>query len=114
MANQMANSLLIDGYLYGINGNDDQSNRAELVCMNFATGKVAWRHRGTGCGSLIAAGKNLIIQAERGELITARVDSKEFHQISSAQVFGSRSWTTPAISNGMIYSRNDIGGPCGH
>ena len=56
----MANSLLLDGALYGIDGNTHGVGKKRLVCTDFATGDILWKQGGFGCGSLTAADGKLI------------------------------------------------------
>ncbi len=118
MANHFNNSVLVDGHLYGFDGNGHAFARggASLVCMELATGKEKWRQGGMGCGSLMVAGKTLIILSDFGELVTAEATTKGFTEIARAQILGggrysSRNpcWTMPVIANGRIYARDAKG-----
>lgn len=107
MRNQMNNSVLVDGYLYGIDGNAGQ--KTKLVCLDVASGKVMWRQDGFGAGSLIAAGKTLLILSEKGELVAADASPKGYKEIARAQALGGRCWTHPVLVNGKVYCRNAAG-----
>ncbi len=50
MQNQFSSCVLIDGHLYGIDGNTHSAT--SLKCMEFASGKVKWAHPWKGMGSL--------------------------------------------------------------
>ncbi len=71
MMNQMNNSLLLDGHLYGISGTTHSRRSGRLVCMELETGEVTWTERGFGIGALTMANGILIIVSDYGELITA-------------------------------------------
>ncbi|MGB8169662.1 MAG: PQQ-binding-like beta-propeller repeat protein [Chthoniobacteraceae bacterium] len=94
------------GYVYGID--DQASNRAPLVCLDFATGAVKWSQRGIG-GALVAADGKLIILSESGELIIADESSSGFRPLSRAQVLPKRCWVQPTFANGRIFCRNNEG-----
>ena len=49
--------MLVNGYLYGF-------NNSILTCLEFATGKVMWRHRSVGKGSLAYADGRLYLLSE--------------------------------------------------
>lgn len=49
--------VLVDGYLYG-------HNDLMLTCLEFATGKVMWRDRSVGKGSVTYADGHLYLQGE--------------------------------------------------
>ncbi len=109
MRNHFNNCVLLRGHLYGIDGNSDRSRNCKVVCMEFATGKVKWEHRGLGCGSLLIADGKLIILSDDGQLVTAEATPEAFRQIDSAQVLTGKCWTVPVLSHGRIYCRNTPG-----
>ena len=104
---QMNAAVLIDGYLYGIDGN--AGSRAVLKCVEFATGKEAWAEPDVGSGGVMAADGKLIVLSERGELIVAPVSATAFKPTARAQVLGGKCWTVPVLANGRIYCRNSAG-----
>jgi outer membrane protein assembly factor BamB len=105
MRNQHNNSVLLDGTLYGFDGDSN----SELKAVDFKTGQVKWSHRSLGKGSLMAADGKLIILSERGELVIADADPGAFRPLTRAQVLGGRCWTQPVLSHGRIYCRNAAG-----
>lgn len=105
--NQFSSSVLIDGYLYGIDG--DTTGERSLKCVELATGKVQWSHEGFGSGALIAAGARLIILSETGELALAEASPAEFKLLASASVLQGKCWTAPTLSNGRVYCRSADG-----
>lgn len=107
LKNQFNSSVLIDGFLYGID--DDENKRASLKCVEWATGKERWREDSIGFGAVMAADGKLIIQTEKGELVIAKADPASFSEISRAQVLSGRCWTTPVLSHGLLYVRNSTG-----
>ena len=107
MRNHFNPCVLIDGHLYGFDGN---TGRATLKCIELATGKVQWEEKSFGgFGALQAIGKKLLIISNQGELIVAEANDGEFTETSRAQVTGPKCWTTPVLANGRIYCRNSRG-----
>ncbi len=104
MQNQFSSCVLIDGHLYGIDGNTHSAT--SLKCMEFASGKVKWAHPWKGMGSLTAAGGKLIVLGEQGELIVAGASPEEFKPSARAKVLGGKCWTVPVLARGRIYCRN--------
>ena len=107
MRNQLNSSVLLNGFLYGFDGNTGP--KADLKCIEFETGNVKWTEAKLGAGGLMAADGKLIIQTDPGELIIAEATPDSFKPISRAQVLGGRNWTVPVLSNGKIYCRNSKG-----
>lgn len=107
MRNQFNSSVLIDGHLYGSDG--DESKTASLKCIDFATGTEKWNEAAVGFCALMAADGKLIIMTAKGELIIAKADPTKFDPISRTQVLKGRCWTAPVLANGRIYVRNAAG-----
>lgn len=109
MRNHFNNSVLLEGHLYGIDGNSHHARSCRLVCMELASGEVRWSERGFGCGSLLIADNKLIILSDDGRLVTADATPEEYREINSAQVLSGRCWTVPVLSGNRIYCRNAAG-----
>jgi outer membrane protein assembly factor BamB len=107
MQNQLNSSVLLDGYLYGFDG--DEGGEMTLKCLEFETGKVAWSEGGFGSGSLLAANGKIIVLSQQGELIVAPASSSGFLPTSRTKVLEGKCWTVPVLSNGRIYCRNAAG-----
>jgi outer membrane protein assembly factor BamB len=107
MRNHFNSCVLLNGFLYGFDGDAGNSATA-LKCVELATGRVQWTER-TGVGGLMAAGGKLIVLTEKGELIVAEAAPEAFKPISRAQVLGGKCWTTPVLANGQLFCRNAKG-----
>jgi outer membrane protein assembly factor BamB len=105
--NQFSSSVLIDGYLYGIDG--DTTGERLLKCVEFASGTIQWSEEGFGSGALIAAGSRLIILSETGELVLADASPTEFKLLAKAPVLQGKCWTCPTLANGRVYCRSADG-----
>lgn len=108
LSNHFSSSVLLNGFLYGVNGNTDIKLR-DLRCVEFSTGRIAWKHEGLGLGSLIAAGGRLLILGEHGELVVADPSPLEFRPVARAKILSGRCWTAPTLANGLLYARNSRG-----
>lgn len=107
LKNQFNSSVLLDGYLYGIDG--DQNSRCALKCVKLEDGSVAWEEKSIGFGSLMAADSRLIILTEKGELVIAKASSTSFDEVRRIQVLSGRCWSAPVLANGRLYVRNAPG-----
>ena len=96
MRSQMSGPVLIDGYLYGFDDN-------KITCLEWSTGTVKWADKAPKKGALTAAGNNLIIIGERGELAIAPATPDGYKPTSSAQILENTCWATPTYANGYIY-----------
>jgi outer membrane protein assembly factor BamB len=107
MKNQFNSSVLIDGHLYGSDGDSDKS--ASLKCIDFATGTEKWSAADVGFCSLMAADGKLIILTAKGELIIAKASAAKFEPLSRTPVLTGRCWSAPVFANGHVYVRNAAG-----
>lgn len=101
MKNHHGGMVLVDGYLYGFND-------AILVCMEFATGKVMWRDRSVGKGSVTYADGRLYLQGENNIVGLAEATAEGYREKGRFEIpdKGLPSWAHPVISNGRLYVRN--------
>jgi len=101
MQNHHGGMVLLDGYLYGY-------NNAILTCLEFATGKVMWRHRSVGKGAVTAADGHLYIVSENHVVGLAEASPSGYREKGR---FGIRdqglpSWAHPVVTGGRLYVRN--------
>lgn len=102
MQNHHGGMVLLNGYLYGTNGNS-------LLCINLESGKVAWQNKSVGKGSVVYADGHLYVRSERGPIAlveanpssyveTGRFDQPERSKLSA--------WPHPVIAAGCLYIRD--------
>ena len=101
MKNHHGGVVLVNGYLYGFND-------AILTVLQFDTGRVAWRDRSVGKGSVTYADGNLYILGENNGvgLVEATPDGyreKGHFEIADS---GLPAWAHPVVSGGRLYIRN--------
>ena len=101
MKNHHGGVVLVDGYLYGFND-------SILSCLGFATGKVIWRDRSVGKGSVTYADGRLYIQGENNVVGLADATPSGYRERGRFNIpdTGLPSWAHPVISDGRLYVRN--------
>jgi outer membrane protein assembly factor BamB len=101
MQNHHGGVVLVDGYLYGF-------NNSILTCLEFATGKMMWRHRSVGKGSLTYADGNLYILSEGHVVGLAEASPTDYREKGRFEIAdqGWPSWAHPVVSGGKLYIRN--------
>jgi outer membrane protein assembly factor BamB len=106
LQNHHCTSVYKDRYLFGFDG-----DAGRLKCVEFNTGneKKDWEATGVGKGSLILAGKYLIIQTERGELCLVEATPEEFRlEAKIPRVLnGNNNWASPTLVDGKLYLRDE-------
>jgi prepilin-type processing-associated H-X9-DG protein len=99
MKNHHGGMVLVDGYLYG-------SDEGSLTCLDFKTGRIAWQDRHPGKGSITYADGHLYYRNERGPIVLAEANPKEYVECGRFEQPGRSShmaWAHPVIANGKLY-----------
>jgi len=107
LATQLNSAVLVDGFLYGLDGN--AGDDAALKCVDYGTGTEKWNYPNVGTGGVIVADGKLIVTSSKGELLVFACNSTEAKVLARAQVMGGKCWTAPVLANGFVYCRNSRG-----
>jgi len=101
MQNHHGGVVVVNGYIYGF-------HNSILTCMEFATGKVIWRDRSVGKGSLIYADGNLYLLSENNVVGLAEATPAGYREKGRFQIpdQGLSTWARPVVSGGRLYIRN--------
>ena len=101
MQNHHGGVVLVDGYLYGF-------NNSILTCLEFATGKVMWRDRSVGKGSVAYADGHLYVLSEDNVVGLVEAMSTGYREKGRFSIAdqGWPSWAHPVVSGGRLYVRN--------
>jgi outer membrane protein assembly factor BamB len=101
MRNHHGGVVLVDGHLYGFSD-------AILTCLEFATGKVLWRDRSVGKGTVLYADGRFYIQSENNIVGLAEATPSGYRETGRFEIpdKGRPSWAHPVVSDGRLYVRN--------
>ncbi|MEP7272629.1 MAG: PQQ-binding-like beta-propeller repeat protein [Acidobacteriota bacterium] len=101
MMNHHGGMVLVDGYLYGF-------SNAILTCLEFSTGKVMWKDRSVGKGSITYADGMLYLQGEKQLVGMAEANPKAYVEKGRFPISdrGWDSWAHPVVVGGKLYIRN--------
>jgi outer membrane protein assembly factor BamB len=101
MQNHHGGVVLVNGYLYGF-------NNSILTSLEFATGKVMWRNRSVGKGSLTYADGYLYILGEDNIVGLAEATPAGYRETGRFRIADQSwpSWAHPVVSGGRLYIRN--------
>ena len=103
MKNHHGGVILLDGYLYGSN------DPGLLTCLDAATGKVKWRDRSCGKGSLLYADGHLYVRSEEGPVSLVEATPEGFHlkgRFEQPDRSEKPSWPYPIIADGRLFLRD--------
>jgi outer membrane protein assembly factor BamB len=101
MMNHHGGVVLVNGYVYGF-------SNAILTCVEFETGKVMWRDRSVGKGSLTYADGHLYLFGEGNVIGLAEASPAGYIEKGRFRIAdqGWPSWAHPVVSGGKLYIRN--------
>ncbi len=101
MMNHHGGVVLVDGYLYGF-------SNAILTCLEFSTGKLMWKDRSVGKGSLTYADGMLYLLGEKYVAGLAEATHEAYKEKGRFEIEdqGLPSWAHPVVCGGKLYLRN--------
>jgi outer membrane protein assembly factor BamB len=101
MQNHHGGVVLVNGYLYGF-------HNSILTCLEFATGKMQWRDRSVGKGTVVYADGHLYLQSEDNVVGLAEANPAAYKEKGRFRIKdqGYPSWAHPVVSGGRLYIRD--------
>ncbi len=108
LKSQMNAAILVDEYLYGIDGDEGKDGTA-LKCMKMIDGETLWSEASIGHGAITIADGKLFVLTDSGDLQIAPVSTDVYKPTLKQKVLNGRVWTVPVIANGRLYCRDETG-----
>jgi outer membrane protein assembly factor BamB len=105
LSNHYNTSIYHDGYLYGVDGRQEEG--PQLRCVELKTGKVKWSEKGFGCASLILADGRFYALTENGDLVIFEALPKAYHELSRASLLTGPCRSPLALANGRLLARDN-------
>ncbi len=101
LQNHHGGVVLVDGYLYGF-------NNSILTCLEFGTGRMMWRHRSVGKGSLTYADGHLYVLSENNTVGLVEAVPDGYREKGRFRIVdqGWPSRAHPVVSDGRLFIRN--------
>ncbi len=93
----------VGDHLYG-------TGNGGLACLEFRTGKVKWRHRSIGQGSLLAAQGRLYLRGTQGQMALVEASPEGYREkgrFSQPRRTRFATFAHPVVANGRLYLRDD-------
>lgn len=94
--------VLVDQHAYGFDSN-------ALVCMDWLTGKIKWKDRSVGKGSVTYADGMLYVLSENGVMGLVKAvptGPQEVSRFKLKDLSGKSTWVYPVVSDGKLYLRD--------
>lgn len=102
MKNHHGGMVALDGYVYGF-------DEAVLTCLDIKTGKVAWKNRSVGKGSVTYADGHLYCRSEGGEIALVEASPKSYVEKGRFRPEGRSNrpaWAHPVVVAGKLLIRD--------
>lgn len=99
-----ATPVLVDGFLYGFHGR--QESGPDFRCIDGTTGKVRWTLERAGSGSVLAAGRKLLLLMESGEVRCLEANPERPVETGRFQAGASGARALPAVAQGRFFLRD--------
>lgn len=106
LRNEWQTSILLDGYLYGMDNVGGAGPITHLTCIKAGTGERAWQQVRFGKGNLIAADGKLFVSTMKGELVVLQATPEKYEELGRAVVL-KPTRQAPALAGGLLYLRDD-------
>jgi len=99
--------VLLGDHIYGGSG----TNKGNPICLELATGNIAWSEKSPGRGSaaVVYADGNLIFRYDRGRVALIEATPDGYHLKSSFMPILAEgpAWAHPVVHDGRLYLRHD-------
>lgn len=102
MTNHHGGMVVVDGFLYGC-------DEAILTCLDMVSGKVMWKDRSPGKGSITLADGLLIVRSQDGPVTLVEVNSQRYvekGQFDQPNRSRRNAWAYPVVANGHLWLRD--------
>jgi len=109
--NHWSTPVYKDGHIYGMFGFKRYAN-GPILCVDIATGNIKWSQQGFGAGNVILAGDKVLALTDYGDLVLVAADPAGYKELARMKAVAGKCWSTPTVSNGMIYARSTKEGVC--
>lgn len=103
---QYATPIHWQGVFYGIDGRDD-TGPADLKCFDPLKKKLLWSEQNFGYGTQILVDGALLFVKTNGELVLVDPVPEGYAELGRDPVFSGTTRALPALSNGLLYVRDD-------
>jgi outer membrane protein assembly factor BamB len=100
LKSKFSSAVLHRDHIYGL-------DLGIMVCLDAKTGDRKWKDGRYAHGQFIKAGDFFIVQSERGYLAQVLVSPSHFEETARVKGLDHRTWTHPAIADGILLIRND-------
>jgi len=111
LANHWSTPVLHNGHLYGM-FQFKEYGTGPVKCVDIKDGSVKWEKPGFGPGHVIKVGEQILALSDAGELVLIAAKPDAYSEVARAKVLDGKCWTTPVVSNGLVFVRSTTHAAC--
>lgn len=104
MMNYWANAVALDGYLYGVSGEFNET-KMDLNCVDLKSGKLIWSKKNLGKAAVTLADGHLWITTKKGDLVLVKANPAKYDEVARVSILAENR-TSPTISDKRLYLRD--------
>ena len=111
IANHWSTPVHFDGHLYGM-FQFKKYGSGPVKSVKLPDGEVKWSKDGFGPGQAVLTNGNVLALSDAGELVLVAAKPDAYTELARAKVLEGKCWTTPTISNGLVFVRSTKEAAC--
>lgn len=111
IANHWSTPVFYNGNLYGM-FQFKKYGSGPVKAVKLPDGDVLWEQAGFGPGQVVLTNGNLLALSDAGELVLFAADPAAYKELARAKVVEGKCWSTPVISNGLVFARSTKEATC--
>ena len=100
MKTKFSSPVIREGIAYGI-------DEGRLASIDLTTGDKVWKNQKVGFGQQLLFGDHLLIQTEKGPVLTGPIDENGFTETGRVEALSSMTWNAPTLAGRILLVRND-------
>lgn len=104
MMNYWANAVALDGCLYGVSGEFNET-KMDLNCVDLKSGKLIWSKKNLGKAAVTLADGHLWITTKKGDLVLVKANPAKYDEVARVSILAENR-TSPTISDKRLYLRD--------
>jgi hypothetical protein len=105
IANHWSTPVLYKGNLYGM-FQFKKYGSGPVKAVKLPEGDVLWEKDGFGPGQVVLTNGNVLALSDTGELVLVAAEPGAYKELARAKILDGKCWTTPVISNGLVFARS--------
>jgi outer membrane protein assembly factor BamB len=109
--NHWSTPVLYQGYLYGM-FQFKKYGSGPVKAVKLPDGEIKWEKEGFGPGQAVLTNGSLLALSDAGELVLIPAQPDGYKELARAKVIDGKCWTTPVISNGLVFVRSTKEAAC--